>query len=275
LQLDLRQLRFILSKSHAISSVLNDYSDSARQSFLIVSITFSYHKLVFKISGFLLAQKLEAFSIAVKVKGNQISSAPEESHPPIRRERYTMSNYHRPHPDEVEQLLLNATLRDDLEPFFDESLQCLDTGRVPIKVENDFLTAILAWEKAPVWPISRWFDPELLLPDADQLTDNQVHDLLWDAIQQLASKRVFLDFTDHLNDRQLYCLLKRDILPSEEKMVDLPTNCLYFNCAQPDESPEIWMQYYATEEERFDWEEESGQDLPPVLNKPHPRTLPK
>ncbi|PHS01311.1 MAG: hypothetical protein COA78_22945, partial [Blastopirellula sp.] len=87
--------------------------------------------------------------------------------------------------------------------------------------------------------------------------------------------RVFLDFTDHLNDRQLYCLLKRDILPSEEKMVDLPTNCLYFNCAQPDESPEIWMQYYATEEERFDWEEESGQSPPPVLNKPHPRTLPR
>jgi hypothetical protein len=81
-----------------------------------------------------------------------------------------MVKFRRPHPDDVEQLMINAQLRDELEPFFDESLQCLDSGRIPIRVENEFLSAILAWERAPVLPIGRWFNPPLCPPAAESLT---------------------------------------------------------------------------------------------------------
>lgn len=181
----------------------------------------------------------------------------------------------RPHPDEVDQLLLNAQLRDELEPYFDESIACLDNGRVPLRVENEFLTAILAWERAPILPIAEWFSPALQLPTPDDLSDEEVHDLLWQAIQTLATKRIFLDFTDHLSDRQLYCILKRDILTSYEKMVALPSHTLSFNCAPPDDDPDIWLRYYASEEERHGWEEETGESLPPFQPSPFPRKLPK
>ncbi|MEX0793103.1 MAG: hypothetical protein WD045_08205 [Pirellulaceae bacterium] len=185
-----------------------------------------------------------------------------------------MVKFRRPHPDDVEQLMINAQLRDELEPFFDESLQCLDSGRIPIRVENEFLSAILAWERAPVLPIRQWFSPALDPPAAETLSAAELHDQLWQMIAQLATRRVFLDYTDHLSDRQLYCLVVRDILPSQEKMIDIPNNALYYNCAQPDEDPETWLRYYATDEERHGWEQETGEPSPPRQASPHPRKMP-
>ena len=78
-----------------------------------------------------------------------------------------------PPSDEVDQLLLNARLRDELEPFLDESVHILDCRRLPTPEENEFLAQMLAWERAPVLPISRWFEPELVLPAPDKLSDAQ------------------------------------------------------------------------------------------------------
>ena len=72
---------------------------------------------------------------------------------------------------EVEQLLLNAQLRDELEPYLDESLDVVDIKRMPTQDENEYLASMLEWERAPALPISRWFCPELILPRPDRLTD--------------------------------------------------------------------------------------------------------
>lgn len=171
-------------------------------------------------------------------------------------------------------MLLNAKLRDELEPFFDESLQILDSGRVPIRVENEFLAAILAWERAPVLPIARWFSPAIAPPQAEHLSADELHEVLWDIINKLASRRIYLDFTDHLSDAELYRVVIRDILPSQEKMVDLTSHCIYFNCAEWDYDPDTWLRYYASEEERQGYLEETGEPLPPVESSPFPRKLP-
>lgn len=182
---------------------------------------------------------------------------------------------HRPRPEEVEQLLLNAQLRDELEPYFDESLSCVNVREVPTPVENEFLASILAWERAPVLPISQWFDPELVLPNPDCLEEFELHQTLWDTIHKLYSKRIVLDFTDHLTDRELYRIVYRDILPSREKKIDLPKNYLHWNCAEADDDdPEIWLTYYATDVERETWAEETGQWLPPAKTPPYPRKMP-
>jgi hypothetical protein len=70
-----------------------------------------------------------------------------------------MSVTRTPQPDEVEELLLNARLRDELEPFEDESLGSLNLRNLPTSAENDFLRSMLAWERAPTLPISHWFQP--------------------------------------------------------------------------------------------------------------------
>ena len=69
-------------------------------------------------------------------------------------------------------------------------------------------------------PICEWFEPTLVLPPPEQLDNDAIHDLLENTIQRLFEKNVVLDFTEHLSDRQLYCLIYRDILPSFEKRIE-------------------------------------------------------
>jgi len=186
-----------------------------------------------------------------------------------------MSGARHPRPEEVEHLLRNAQLRDELEPFFDESLTKVNVSTVPTPVENEFLASMLAWERAPVLPIARWFEPELTLPHPDLLSVNELHDLLWRTVQQLFDKRIVLEFTDHLSDRELYCLVYRDILPSPEKKIESAGNYLHWDCADVSGNPEAWLEYYASEEERENWAEETGEPLPPRATPPYPRKLPR
>ena len=181
----------------------------------------------------------------------------------------------RPNQDEVDQLLLNARLRDELEPFFDDSLNYVDFRRLSTPMENEFLESMLAWERAPVLPISQWFEPELQLPRPNTLDDRQLHQLLSDTIHRLHEQRIVLDFTDHLTDRELYCLIYRDILPSREKRIDLPRNFLHWDCANTSGDPETWLRYYATSEERQAWNAETGSLLPRAQPPPYPRKMPR
>ena len=181
----------------------------------------------------------------------------------------------RPQPDEVEQLLQNAELRDELERYFDESISRVNIQHLTLAAENEFLAAMLAWEQAPVLPIYRWLEPELRPPRPEALSDADLHKILWDVIRKLFQKRIVLDFTDHLSDRELYCMIFRDILPAREKKIDWPNNYLHWDCTGPSGDPEVWLCYYATEEERQDWAESYGQPLPPTAPPPHPRRLPR
>jgi hypothetical protein len=180
-----------------------------------------------------------------------------------------------PESQEVDELLLNARLRDELEPFLDESVHILDCRKLPTSDENEFLAQMLAWERAPVLPIAKWFEPELALPAPDQLSDQQVRTLLTETIQKLYSRRIVLDFTDHLSDRELYRLIYRDILPCAEKKIDSLSNYLHWDCADMGGDPSIWLRYYASEEERLMWADDLSDPLPPSEEPPYPRQLPR
>ncbi len=186
-----------------------------------------------------------------------------------------MANYRTPQPEEVEHLLRNAQLRDELEPFFDESLQRVNSATVPTQVENEFLASMLAWERAPILPISQWFTPELKLPHPDTLSVDELHARLWQTVQQLFEKRIVLEFTDHLSDHDLYCLIYRDILPSPEKKIDAAGNYLHWDCADVSGDPQAWLRYYATDEERENWGLDTGEPVPDRADLPFPRKLPR
>jgi hypothetical protein len=177
--------------------------------------------------------------------------------------------------EEVDQLLLNARLRDELEPFLDESVDVLACKQLPTSDENDFLASMLAWERAPALPISQWFTPPLVLTPPERLSDDQLHNELHATIERLASRRIYLELTDHLSDRQLYCLIARDILPSHEKMLELSTNYLNWRCLDADLDTETWLAYYASDEERDTWASETNEPLPAMLPPPYPRDLPR
>ncbi len=70
----------------------------------------------------------------------------------------------------------------------------------------------------------------------------ELHKILWDVVRKLYQKRIVLDFTDHLTDRELYCLIFRDILPAREKKIDWPNNYLHWDCTGANCDPEVWLQ---------------------------------
>lgn len=185
-----------------------------------------------------------------------------------------MSHLPAPLADEVDQLLLNAQLRDDLEPYIDESVDLLTVRQLPLATENEFLQSMLDWERAPALPISRWFTPELILPRNDELSDVEVRKRLTETIHLLYSQRIVLEMTEHLSDRQLYRLISRDILPSYEKKIDQPKNYLHWHCLDDNDS-DSWLRYYATEQDRDQWQEENDSELPPMENVPYPRPMPR
>ena len=107
------------------------------------------------------------------------------------------------------------------------------------------------------------------------LRRNRTFSELYTIIGRLFEKHIVLDFTDHLSDRQLYCLVFRDILPAHEKMIQRRNNYLHWDCANVDGDPELWLRYYAKEEERQAWAEETDGYLPQVDDPPFSRDLPR
>ncbi len=176
--------------------------------------------------------------------------------------------------NEVEQLLLNARLREEMEPFRDESVDLVDPRHMTTWAENEFLELMLDWECAPVLPIGHWFSPPLELPLPAQLDDQQLHQHLWDAIHRLYEQAIVLAYTDHLSDRQLYSILVRDILPAAEKKMPQRDGYLFWCFTDPDEDPETWLRFYASEAQRSRWADETSQPIPDSEPLPHPRKLP-
>ena len=86
---------------------------------------------------------------------------------------------------------------------------------------------------------------------------------------QTIRKRVVLDFTDHLTDRELYCLIVRDILPSPEKKIDNSSSYLHWDCSDASGDAQLWLRYYATAEEREQWADDFGGVLPPHEESRH------
>jgi hypothetical protein len=177
--------------------------------------------------------------------------------------------------DDVEHLLRNAQLRDELEPLFDESIDRVNPTVMSTRSENEFLESMLEWERAPMLPISQWFQPALVLPHPDRLSQHQLSLVLKATIEKLFEKHIVLDFTDHLSDYQLYGIIFRDILPSHEKMLERRTNYLHWDCANIDANPDVWLRYYATQAERELWAEENDQPLPPHEEPPFKRQVPR
>lgn len=172
--------------------------------------------------------------------------------------------------DEVELMLANARLRDELEPYRDESIES-STSHMSLQAENEYLASMLAWERAPALPISDWFSPPLHLLPPDALGDAQLSHRLKQVVEKLFAKNIILRCTDHLCDRELYTIIYRDILPCCEKKVDVPGKALEWMCV---EDTETWLRFYASPVERRRYQEEYDKELPPSETPQFRRQLP-
>lgn len=179
--------------------------------------------------------------------------------------------------DEADELVRNASLVTDLEPYMDDSITSVNYKMWRTKDANEFLESMLEWEKAPIMPIWQWFDPPLQLPSIYSLNDEELKNVLDQTIQRLYEKKIVLECTEHLSDRELYSVITSEILPLREKRLDHASVYTHWNLSRgdDDESLSTWLTYYASEDERSDWEYFNHTILPPKMEPLYPRDLPQ
>lgn len=183
----------------------------------------------------------------------------------------------------VDELIRNAELRTELEPYSDEAITRIHYHHWTLREENQFLASMLLWEKAPVLPIYEWFEPALRFPHPQNVSDEELPRILTNLVQKLYEKHIVLDFTDHLSDRELYRLIVQKILPANEKKIEFMDVYHHWDCSrdpsryddEEGKESEAWLTYYASDEERDAWAETHDGPLPEKRTPLHRRHFPK
>ncbi|MDO8895005.1 MAG: hypothetical protein Q7J23_05540 [Nitrosomonas sp.] len=137
------------------------------------------------------------------------------------------------------------------EISFDESGDC------STEIQEQFQKSIDAFEQA------KWCQPfqvlvasGISLPPSGELSEPELNAKLWEVIKALALMGVYLEHTDHLNDRELYILLLDDILLEEMAFQSGEMNLachIDLIGSGSDEDNYIYLKYYADEDDRTLW----------------------
>lgn len=110
------------------------------------------------------------------------------------------------------------------------------------------------------------------LPPPYRVPDQSLEPLLSTIVDTLASMRIFLEFTDHLSDRELYEILWSEVLREEVWMSNHRDAATFLSlCRYEAEDTEAWLRYYADEEERRRWAAECGTEVPAHCDLPYDR----
>jgi len=112
------------------------------------------------------------------------------------------------------------------------------------------------------------------IPDDDAaLSDEAVAAKLTEIAEALAAYGMVLEQTDHLSDRELYRWLVGEALREETILSADGLSTWHVSpiggCSEEDN--EIYLRYYAEEEDRERWHREFGDPLPPKEKLPYDR----
>ena len=140
---------------------------------------------------------------------------------------------------------------------------------------RDFVRKMELFENGPTTTnFAQLIAQGIQLPDPESIGDADISAKLWEVIVGLSRLRVYLDQTDHLGDRELYATLWRDVLRTDTSAIDeigFNTHVALLSSGSEEET-EVYLRYYADEDERRGWVKEfSDYDLPPHEDPPHNR----
>jgi hypothetical protein len=152
----------------------------------------------------------------------------------------------------------------------------------PVETEEAFWKYVVDYEEAP-WTTNfqQLENAGVSLPPPDSLKDEELTAKLWEIIQKLALLHVFIEQTDHLNDRELYTHLWTDSLREETKALPLAAGSAHHiqllgSCSEEDML--LYLKYYADEDFRRHWHKDWPKDPIPAHEDPpydRDRLLPK
>lgn len=159
---------------------------------------------------------------------------------------------------------------DEVKPE-DEAL-VWESEKIPPEARAQFWMSVAAYEQAPSTTHFQLLEESgLELPAPESMDGKRLAIKLWEVIEGLARLRIFLSQTDHLNDRQLYELLWREVL--REIIKDLPlttASAWHIDLAGSGsaEDTELYLKYYAGEDLRRQWAADFPDDEMPEHEEP-------
>ncbi len=177
----------------------------------------------------------------------------------------------------IEQVLRLGNLRKEVMDRIEGPLIEGGTGQFPMEQQEAFWKQVLAFEDAEESTFEERLKAEanFVTPDPDSLeTYAEVSEALWNLIHALASIRVFLDCTDHLDDRDLYRLLVFGALPDASTVpptgTEWNTRILAYEYGAPGDPDGTltYLRYYADDETREEWD---AGEIPSKGELPHDR----
>jgi hypothetical protein len=207
---------------------------------------------------------------------------PPHEDPPFDRDRWLPDAPIPPQPvdfDADEFLSLDEGLDEPISTTDEDDplgLKAVD-AELSQKEDRDEILAITGGEQPDGWqrPIEKLKQAGQPLLPPDELTDETLTAKLWELLHNLACQGFYVQHTDHLSDPQLYAELWQRGLRDEAL---LPGKCKTggwfhdFLGSWGDEQMQIWLRYYASEEERARHQKEWPKDaIPPKEERPHNR----
>jgi len=147
---------------------------------------------------------------------------------------------------------------------------CGESAGIDADLLEQFWAGVVAFETAPKRPLTQLLaESGFSLPPARQLAEPALRRTLRAVIRRLAEWRYYLVHTDHLSDRDLYTLLREDVLARPDN--ELPPESaasMIFDLSFLDDRGQppgtTFLRYYADEQMRRDMAGEyAAADLPP------------
>ncbi len=168
----------------------------------------------------------------------------------------------------VDQQEQSCNLQRRAEAFVGDELALFESEQLSQELQEQF------WGRVAVFEAAEWgtsFDQlvqgGMELPAPEELDDSQLTAKLWEVIRGMAMLRMFLYNTDHLSDRELYQELWHEVL--QEGIPNMPRNensaChIDLVSSGSEEDSELYLRYYADEEERQRWANDWPDDVMPA-----------
>ena len=158
------------------------------------------------------------------------------------------------------------------EAFVSDELSFFESEELSQTLREQFWEYVVAYEEAErITSFDLLVQGGVALPAPEELDDMQLNAKLWEVIRGLALLRTFLYNTNHLSDRELY-----EELWHEELRVENPDMPIDENSAchidlvgsGSEEDSELYLRYYADEEDRNQWAKDWPNDIIPVHETP-------
>jgi hypothetical protein len=178
--------------------------------------------------------------------------------------------------ERVDQEIRINELKERAKELTEGEMVSFEADDAPPGIVEQFWQRVVQYEEAP-WTsqFEKLTEQGVEFPPPEELDDRALHDKLWEIINALARRNVFLSHTDHLSDRELYEHLVTETLHEATK--DVPYDPHAFmdydmlgGCS--DEDIRLLVTYYADDEERRWYAEDwFDGDMPERRKPPYDR----